>query len=98
MLLPNRRASEVYLAACRQLTFANPPALHFPPVELGRSHADRGDLYRGWILSAQYPGSDGSNLPSSLQHRNMRPTHNLLAEEGIGVAEDGRLGDCVQLL
>src|SRR5262245_4764039 len=93
MLFPCGRSTKVDFASRRQTTLADAPALHFSPVEFRTSKSDRQYFNVTRLLAAKDAYGNLGCPFAHFEHRDLRAANDLTAEECIGVAENGRVGD-----
>src|SRR5215475_5129858 len=83
ILHPYGWIAKMDLAARRQTTPGDAPALHFPPVELRCRKLDEWHLDVARLLAAKDANGNGSCLSAPLEHREKRAANNPAAEEGL---------------
>ena len=76
----------------------NSPSPQFAPVKFWRSHSDRRHFYAAGVFAAQDANADGCNLLTDLEHGHVRTADDPLAEESIGITENGGIRDGVKSL
>src|SRR5882757_8807277 len=83
---------EIDAAPSWKVAFADPPALHLPPIEFWRRVSDG----RGFDIACFFPVKDphgnGRGYPTSLKHGEHWPANESLSEKRIVVRENRRVG------
>src|SRR5260370_41811842 len=95
-LVPYGRIADRDFAARRQAGLADPPALHFPPIEPGRWKFDRRYPDGTSILAAQNSNRSSGCLSTGAEHPSIRTTDKPLSDVGLVVAKNGRFGRGMQ--
>src|SRR5262245_2087210 len=93
ILIPYSQFAKINLASGHQPAFADPPPLHFPPVEFGSCKPGGWYLDGAGALAVEDANSDGGCQVAPLVHRVHRATNNRTAEKGIIMRKNGRVGD-----
>jgi hypothetical protein len=83
----------VNLASRGQAAFADPPALHFPPVEPRRCKFDGRCLDVARLLAPEDANGNRRCLSAAVLHQENWAADNLLAEESLVVGKNGRVGN-----
>ena len=92
MVLLRCRIAKFNYTPGRQPAFADPPTLHFPPIELRCRKFDRRYPDVSGLLAAKNASRSGGRLSAGVEHAGIRTADKTLPNVGFVVAKNGRFG------